>query len=58
MRLLSSLLSVFTIIIFLPAAVEAQSQSEVSRVAKALEWREIGPTIMGGRVSDLAVVVR
>ena len=56
MRLLSSLLSVFTIIIFLPAAVEAQSQSEVSRVAKALEWREIGPTIMGGRVSDLAVV--
>ncbi len=56
MRLLSSLLSVFTIIIFLPEAVEAQSQSDVSRVAKALEWREIGPTIMGGRVSDLAVV--
>ena len=56
MRLLSSLLSTFTVIIFIPVAVEAQSQSEVSRVAEALEWREIGPTIMGGRISDLAVV--
>ncbi len=40
-----------------PAQVAAQTN--VARVEAAvanLEWRNIGPTIMGGRVSDLAVV--
>jgi photosystem II stability/assembly factor-like uncharacterized protein len=39
-----------------PSLVYAQSPEQVSAVANALEWREIGPTIVGGRVSDLAVV--
>ncbi len=39
-----------------PSLVHAQSPEQVSAVANALEWREIGPTIVGGRVSDLAVV--
>ena len=29
---------------------------EISAAKQALRWREIGPTIMGGRVSDIAVV--
>ena len=33
----------------------AQTPDQVAAIANALEWREIGPTIMGGRVSDLAV---
>jgi len=36
----------------------AQTPDQVAAVANALEWREIGPTIMGGRISDLAVVER
>ncbi len=36
--------------------VSSQSPTQVADVANALSWREIGPTIMGGRVSDLAVV--
>lgn len=34
----------------------AQTPVQVGSIASALEWREVGPTIMGGRVSDLAVV--
>ncbi len=34
----------------------AQTDEQLAAVANALEWREIGPTIMSGRVSDLAVV--
>jgi len=34
----------------------AQTPLQVGAVASALEWREVGPTIMGGRISDLAVV--
>lgn len=56
MRPLSSLLSLVSISVFLPVAVQAQSVDELATVASALEWRQIGPTIMGGRVSDLAVV--
>jgi photosystem II stability/assembly factor-like uncharacterized protein len=41
---------------FLPLGVAAQTPDQLSTVANALEWREIGPTIMGGRISDLAVV--
>ena len=38
---------------------DAAAQTDAARVEAAianLEWRNIGPTIMGGRVSDLAVV--
>jgi photosystem II stability/assembly factor-like uncharacterized protein len=32
------------------------AQSSLEQAVAALEWRNIGPAIMGGRVSDLAVV--
>ncbi|MDH4044900.1 MAG: glycosyl hydrolase [Gemmatimonadota bacterium] len=32
------------------------AQQDLTRVLARLEWREIGPTIMGGRIADLAVV--
>lgn len=35
---------------------EGQSVEQIAVVANALEFREIGPTIMSGRISDLAVV--
>ncbi len=38
---------------------EVAAQSDAARIEAAvanLEWRNIGPTIMGGRISDLAVV--
>ena len=38
----------------LPAA--AQTPDQIAEATRALEWRPVGPTIMGGRVSDLAVV--
>ncbi len=38
-----------------PASAAAQS-SQMDAATAALEWREIGPTIMGGRIADLAVV--
>lgn len=40
----------------LPLGADAQTPDQVAAVANSLEWREMGPTIMGGRVSDLAVV--
>ena len=40
----------------LAPSVSAQTPAEVASIADALEWREVGPTIIGGRVSDLAVV--
>ena len=39
-----------------PGAARAQTPAQVSALANAMRFREIGPTIMGGRVSDLAVV--
>ena len=39
-------------------ALFAQTPAQVASVANALEWREVGPTIVGGRISDLAVVER
>lgn len=56
MRLVLRALSAVAVAILLPPAVAAQTPDQVSAVANALQWREIGPTIMGGRVSDLAVV--
>ncbi len=32
------------------------SQAQLEAAAGGMEWRNIGPTIMGGRVSDLAIV--
>lgn len=40
----------------LPALASAQTPDQIASVANALDFREIGPTIMGGRISDLAVV--
>jgi photosystem II stability/assembly factor-like uncharacterized protein len=40
--------------IALPAS--AQTPEQIAAATRSLEWRPIGPTIMGGRVSDLAVV--
>ena len=37
-----------------PLAAVAQD-SDMAAATAALEWREIGPTIMGGRIADLAV---
>lgn len=36
--------------------LSGQSVGQIAAVANALEFREIGPTIMSGRVSDLAVI--
>ena len=38
----------------LPAS--AQTPEQIADATRALEWRPVGPTIMGGRISDLAVV--
>jgi len=44
-----------------PAGVVAQSPqmdqvTQMELATAALEWRDVGPTIMGGRIADLAVV--
>jgi photosystem II stability/assembly factor-like uncharacterized protein len=51
-----SLLFVLLTLVTLPTALAAQSADQVASIAGALEWREVGPTIMGGRISDIAVV--
>lgn len=48
--------ALLTVVATLPTAVSAQTTDQVAAVANALDFREVGPTIMGGRVSDLAVV--
>lgn len=52
----ASLLLAAPLLIHAPAPLSAQSPEQVATVANALPWREVGPTIMGGRISDLAVV--
>ena len=42
--------------LLVPLVASAQSVDQVASVANALTWREVGPTIMSGRISDLAVV--
>ena len=39
-----------------PRPGEAQTADQIRAATQALQWRELGPTIMSGRVSDLAVV--
>lgn len=57
-RALFRLLCVFgvTVLASLPNGVLGQTPDQVAAIADKLQWRELGPTIMGGRVSDLAVV--
>lgn len=40
----------------LAAALGAQTPDQLSQAAGALEFRPIGPAVMGGRIADLAVV--
>ncbi|MFV1988435.1 MAG: hypothetical protein ACC682_14230 [Gemmatimonadota bacterium] len=41
--------------VLVPATLAGQ-ESEMEAATAALEWRQIGPTIMGGRVADIAGV--
>ena len=54
MRLTRVLICVALVTVLAETAVaqDGRIQAAVSN----MEWREIGPTIMGGRVADLAVV--
>ncbi|MYI23784.1 MAG: glycosyl hydrolase [Gammaproteobacteria bacterium] len=48
-----------TAVLIMAWPANAAAQTDAARIEAAiasLEWRNIGPTIMGGRVSDLAVV--
>jgi photosystem II stability/assembly factor-like uncharacterized protein len=38
------------------AAAPVLGQASLEQVVAGLEWREIGPAVMGGRIADLAVV--
>jgi len=58
-RLLAAALTMPTMpgtIVPVAAPLAAQTPDQVAEVANGLAWRELGPTIVGGRVSDLAVV--
>jgi len=56
-RRLASLLLPLVLAAALPGTAQGQSASErAADAAAGLEFRELGPAIMGGRVSDLAVV--
>jgi photosystem II stability/assembly factor-like uncharacterized protein len=48
--------TVLVVLAVLSLNSQATAQTRIARAAEALEWRNIGPAIMGGRVSDLAVV--
>ena len=50
-----ALAAIVAISVIHPSAA-ASAQTSLERAAAGLEWRNIGPAIMGGRVSDLAVV--
>ena len=54
-RLLIGSLAVLSALTSVPVAAQL-SQAQLEAVAEGMEWRNIGPTIMGGRVSDLAIV--
>ena len=56
MRIRRSLLSAF-LVPLLVAPLHAQvTADQFAAATSVLKWREVGPTIMSGRVSDLAVV--
>ncbi len=51
--------SLVCVVALLPTPLHAQDGQgtpDLSAAVASLEWREIGPTIMSGRISDLAVV--
>ena len=43
-------------LLFAAAPLGAQTAEQVESVLNRLEWRNIGPAIMGGRIDDVAVV--
>ncbi len=56
-RLVSTIGTSCCALVLLFAVVSAAAaQSQIEDAVANLEWREIGPTIMSGRISDLAVV--
>ncbi|MDX1395881.1 MAG: hypothetical protein R3195_15970, partial [Gemmatimonadota bacterium] len=55
-RLVPLVTALLAVLVF-PALAGAQSVSErAAEAASALEYRELGPSVMGGRVADIAVV--
>jgi photosystem II stability/assembly factor-like uncharacterized protein len=47
---------VLSLLLVLPSPALAQDAATIQRAVTGLEWREIGPATMGGRISDLAVL--
>ena len=52
-RLLFGMISVALIV---PPVSAQITHEELLTATQVLQWREIGPTIMSGRISDIAVV--
>ncbi len=47
----------FCVVLFVAASITALAQAKVDEtVLRNLQWRSIGPSIMGGRIDDIAVV--
>ena len=40
----------------LTASLDAHAQSSLETAISHLQYREVGPALMGGRIADLAVV--
>ena len=56
-RLVPAILALSFVLVLAPGSVAvAQETSTVELVLSQLEWRNIGPAIMGGRIDDFAVV--
>ena len=53
---LASLIPLGVILLAVEPALAQSPEAPLTRVAEQLEFREIGPTIMGGRVSDIDAV--
>jgi photosystem II stability/assembly factor-like uncharacterized protein len=51
-----SLALVVSALLAVTSPLAGQTADQIRAATRTLEWREVGPTIMGGRVSDLAVV--
>jgi photosystem II stability/assembly factor-like uncharacterized protein len=51
-----SLTLMLSTVLPLGLAAPAMAQQDLAGVLARLEWREIGPTIMGGRIADIAAV--
>ena len=51
-----ALLAALPLFFFAAAPAAAQTPEQVDSVLNRIEWRNIGPAIMGGRIDDVAVV--